>query len=173
MMGFFAPDYFPVTVCSFACETLIVRLQTGTKPPEKHSKDGPKKRDLWRDEFKRAGSPTHAHTQFRPPLVWSCLNSGGWFTSGGPQNKTLLRKQQRQQHACWRRRRAGRKSPSQQAGSLRPGGSRSDLCCSAVPVSSRCGAFFLLSLSSSYVPSLPPPCFSLCIPCLVKSGRSQ
>lgn len=102
--------------------------------------------------LEQTGSRAHAraHAQFHPPLVWSCLNSRGWFTSGCPQNKTLLRKhqqqqQQPQQRACWRRRRrrrTDRKSPFQQPVPHRPRGGRGQMCCSAAPVSSRCGALF-------------------------------
>lgn len=116
MVVVFSLDYFPRNI-------LIIRLeniyspnpdsQLGKNTPEKKKKKKKMSIFVGKAEF-GAGSP---HARFHPALVWSCLNSTGCFTSGCPQNKTLLRKQQQQQprqRACWRRRRTDRKYPFQQ-----------------------------------------------------------
>lgn len=133
---------FPNTLACQTCFCPIPESQANTTPKIKRS-------NLWKDAV-GASRCAHTHTllslshtrSFHPPLVWSCLNSGGWFTHG---IKRLLRKhhqqQQPRQHACCRRRRRRRrsrrrddgKSPrlhfNQRSPTVRPPRSRSGICC--------------------------------------------
>lgn len=101
----------------FSRHILLIRVQNTCCPipdskkerehknkPETHSKERGKKQenDTGNISGKTSSSSIHRLS------VWSCLNRRGWFTSGCPQNKTLLRKhhhQQPRQRARRRRRR--------------------------------------------------------------------